>query len=162
MIDCRVPYQLGFNYLVTYIERYVSERLGASARGMIILDKKDMYQDIIDGLTHYRRYEVPNVRKLKRIVEFSYPVDSVRHPMIQLSDLVIFLTRKFLECENGYRPGWSDEAKNFFAACYAKIIDRTKWSALIECPGQEEAGAAAALRACNSTHRRLWRAHYQI
>ena len=162
VIDCRVSYQLGFNYLVTYLERYVSERLGASARGMIILDKKDMYQDIIDGLTHYRRYEVPNVRKLKRIVEFSYPVDSVRHPMIQLSDLVIFLTRKFLECENGYRPGWSDEAKNFFAACYAKIIDRTKWSALIECPGQEEAGAAAALRACNSTHRRLWRAHYQI
>jgi hypothetical protein len=158
----RIPYQLGFNYLVTYIERYVSERLGRSARGMIILDKKDMYQDQIDRLTHYRRYEVPSVRKLKRIVEFSYPVDSIRHPMIQLSDLVIFLTRKFLECENGYRSNWPTEAKNFFAACYAKITDRTKWSALIECPGQEEAGAAATLTACHSTHRKQWRTYYQF
>ena len=82
VIDCRIPYQLGFNYLVTYIERYVSTRLGHSARGMIILDNKDMYQVQIDKLTHYRRYEVPSARKLKRIVEFSYPVDSRRHPMI--------------------------------------------------------------------------------
>jgi hypothetical protein len=88
---------------VTYIERYVGDRLGRSARGMIILDEKDMYRDQIDRLTHYRRYDVPNVRKLKRIVEFSYPIDSVRHPMIQLSDLVIFLVRKFLESDNGYR-----------------------------------------------------------
>jgi hypothetical protein len=162
VIDCCIPYQLGFNYLVTYIERYVGERLGVTARGMIILDKKDMYQDQIDKLTHYRRYEVPNVRKLKRIVEFSYPVDSVRHPMIQLSDLVIFLTRKFLECDNGYRPDWPNEAKNFFAACYAKITDRTKWSTLIECPGEEEAGAVATLTACHSTHRRQWRSAYQF
>ena len=80
VIDCRIPYQLGFNYLVTYIERYVKERLGHSARGMIILDKKDMYQDQIDRLTHYRRYEVSNVRKLKWIVEFSYPVELCSAP----------------------------------------------------------------------------------
>jgi Protein of unknown function (DUF3800) len=65
VIDTKIPYQLGFNYLVTYIERYVSERLGRSARGMIILDEKDMYQDTIDALTHYRRYDVPNVRKIE-------------------------------------------------------------------------------------------------
>ena len=41
---------------------------------MIILDEKEMYRDQIDRLTHYRRYDVPNVRKLKRIVEFSYPI----------------------------------------------------------------------------------------
>lgn len=162
VIDCRIPYQLGFNYLVTYIERYVGERLGKTARGMIILDKKDIYQEQIDALTDFRRYEVPGVRKLKRIVEFSYPVNSIRHPMIQLSDLVIFLTRKFLECENGYRPDWSVEAKNFFATCYAKITDRTKWSDLIECPGPEEAGAATTLATCHSTHRRQWRAQYQL
>ena len=162
VIDTHIPYQLGFNYLVTYIERYVSERLGRSARGMIILDKKDMYQDIIDRLTHYRRYDVPSVRKLKRIVEFSYPIDSVRHPMIQLSDLVIFLTRKFLECDNGYRLSWPPEAKNFFAACYKKITKRVQWSNLINCPGAEEAGAVASLAACHSTHRKQWRSHYQF
>jgi Protein of unknown function (DUF3800) len=162
IIDCRIPYQLGFNYLVTYIERYVSERLGKSARGMIILDEKDMYQDQIDKLTHYRRYDVPNARKLKRIVEFSYPIDSVRHPMIQLSDLVIFLVRKFLECDNGHRPAWPADAKNFFAQCYAKINDRVKWATLIECPGPEESGAATTLKSSHCTHRREWRANYQL
>jgi hypothetical protein len=162
IIDCRIPYQLGFNYLVSYIERYVGERLGRSARGMIILDEKDMYQDQIDRLTHYRRYGVPKVRKLKRIVEFSYPINSVRHPMIQLSDLVIFLVRKFLECDNGYRPGWSNEAKSFFAQCYAKIADRVQWNTLIECPGQEEIGAATTLADCHSTHGRRWRTRYQF
>ena len=74
IIDCRIPYLIGFNYLITYIERFVKKALGRSARGMIILDKKDMYQENIDKLTHYRRYEVPNVRELKWTVEFSYPV----------------------------------------------------------------------------------------
>jgi hypothetical protein len=83
------------------------QTLSHSRCAFIILDEKDIYQEQIDKLTHFRRYEVPNVRKLKRIVEFSCPIDSVRHPMIQLSDLVIFLSRKFLECENGYRPNWS-------------------------------------------------------
>jgi len=41
IIDCRAPYLLGFNYLVTAIERYVRNNLGKSARAMIILDNKD-------------------------------------------------------------------------------------------------------------------------
>src|SRR5262249_489236 len=70
---------------------------------MIIIDEKEMYQRDIEKLTRYRRYEVPKVRRLNRIVEFSYPVDSEHHPLVQLSDLIIYLTRKFLEYENGYR-----------------------------------------------------------
>lgn len=162
VIDCRIPYLLGFNYLVTYIERYVSQHLGRSARGMIILDTKELYQKDIDRLTHFRRYEVPSVRKLRRTVEFSYPVDSRRHPMIQVSDLVIFLVRKFLECENGYRPNWTEDAKNFFASCYSKIVARTKWNGLIDSDGAEEAGAATTLVECHSTHGRLWRDRYQF
>lgn len=110
------PYLLGFNYLVTYIERYVKDKLGKSARGMIILDEKKMYQADVDKLTHFRRFDVPNVRKIKWLVEFSHPVDSVRHPLIQVSDLVIYTTRKFLEYDNGYRPGWPIDATNFMTA----------------------------------------------
>jgi hypothetical protein len=95
IIDCKAPYLLGFNYLVTYIERYVKDKLGKSARGMIMLDEKKMYQPAVDKLTHYRRFEVPSVRKIKWLVEFSHPFDSVRHPLIQVSDLVIYTTRKF-------------------------------------------------------------------
>ena len=160
VIDCTIPYLLGFNYLVTYIERYVKEALGQSARGMIILDKKDMYQEQIDRLIYFRRYEVPNARKLKWIVEFSYPVNSARHPMIQISDLVIFLVRKFLECECGYRPGWPEAARDFYAACYAKVIARTNWATLIGSDGVEERGTHATLRECHSTHRKLWKRYY--
>jgi hypothetical protein len=162
VINCGIPYLLGFNYLVTCIERYIRRVLGQSARGMIILDKKDTYQEDIDKLTRYRRYEIPNVRKLKWIVEFSYPIDSVRHPLVQLSDVVIYLSRKFLECENGYRENWTEEAKNFFASCYNKIVDRTYVVHLIASNGAEEQGAHKLLTASHSTHRPQWRRHYKL
>jgi hypothetical protein len=124
IIDCKAPYLLAFNYLVSYLERFVREECGRSARGMIIIDRKDMYLTPVDKLTHYRRFEVPKGRQLKRVVEFSHSIDSLRHPLIQLSDLVIYTTRKFLECDNGYRSNWSAEAKNFFASCYDRVQTR--------------------------------------
>src|SRR5262249_34897355 len=135
IIDCRAPYLLGFNYLVTAIERYVRFNLGQSARAMIILDNKDLYQADIDNLTRYRRYKVPAVRRLKRIVEFSYPVDSRHHPLVQLSDVIIYLTKKFLECENGYRETYQPAARNFFASCYEKISNRVYPASLINIEG---------------------------
>lgn len=160
--DCSSPYLLAFNYLVGYIEKYTKTQLGQTARSMIILDQKELYQHEVDAITHYRRYSVAQARRLKWLVEFSYPVDSARHPMIQLTDLVIFLARKFLEVENGYRADWQDPAKTFFATCYGKIIRRVKWNSLINTPGQEEVGARSLLAAAHSTHRRQWKSHYQL
>lgn len=162
VVNCAVPYLLGFNYLVSYIERYTKEVLGRTVRGMIILDEKDNYHSDIDAITNYRRYEIAKARRLKWLVEFSYPIDSVRHPMIQVSDLVIFLVRKFLEMENGYRPNWPDAAKSFYASCYAKIDKRIKWGKLIDVPGNEEKGAHALLNAARSTHRQQWKRYYDI
>lgn len=162
IFDASVPYLLGFNYMISYIERFVKETLGSSARGMIIFDIKDDYHDKIDAITHYRRFEVAKARRLKWLVEFSYPVDSVRHPMVQVSDLAIFLVRKFLEVDNGYRPDWSDEAKAFFANCYDKISTRVKWKGLIDVPGREESAAHELLRAAHATARPQWRARYRI
>jgi len=161
IIDCRAPYLLGFNYLVTAIERYVRDKLGKSARAMIILDKKDLYQLDIDNLTRYRRYEVPAARRLTRIVEFSYPVDSMRHPLVQLSDLIIYLTKKFLECDNGYRENYQPAARNFFASCYEKICNRAL-PASLNVKGLEEVGAHELLKWCQSTHQRRWRKRYQF
>jgi hypothetical protein len=157
--DLTLPYLLSFNYLVSYIERYTKECLGRSARGIIILDPKEQYQAQIDTITHFRRCEVPTARRLKWLVEFSYPVDSVRNPMIQASDLVIFLVRKFLEMDNGYRPDWSPAARAFFAGCYDKISNRVKWKNLIEVPGVEQQAANAMLAAVRSTHGNGWRQH---
>lgn len=160
VVNCGIPYLLGFNYMVSYIERYTKEVLGQTVRSMIILDQKDSYQRDIDAITNYRRYKIAKARRLKWLVEFSYPVDSVRHPMIQASDLVIFLTRKFLEVDNGYRDMWPDAAKNFYASCYEKIIRRVKWGTLINVEGREEQGALDLLTAAHCTHRRQWKRHY--
>src|SRR5680860_126748 len=160
--DLNVPYLLSFNYLVSYIERHTKKNLGQSARAMVIIDPKEEYHTQIDAITHYRRYEGVKARRLKRLVEFTYPVDSVRHPMVQVSGLVIFLVRKFLEMENEYRPGWPDEAQAFFAGCYAKIIDRVKWRTLIPMEGAEQAGAGAMLEAVQSTHRQGWKHRYGL
>src|SRR5207247_10130808 len=70
------------------MERFVREGCARSARGMIIIDQKDTYLTQVDKLTHYRRFDVPRGRQLKRVVEFSHSIDSLRHPLIQLSDLV--------------------------------------------------------------------------
>ena len=162
VVRSAIPYLLSFNYLVSYIERYSKDVLGSSARGMIILDIKDGYQADIDAITHFRRYEVARARQLKWLVEFSYPVDSVRHPMIQISDLVIYIVRKFLELENGYRDAWPQAAKDFYAGCFEKILPRLRWSNLIAVPGREEASAHALLTASNAKHRPQWRQHYNL
>jgi hypothetical protein len=116
----------------------------------------------VDKLTHYRRFEVPKGRQLKRVVEFSHSIDSLRHPLIQLSDLVIYTTRKFLECDNGYRPNWSDEAKNFFASCYDRVQTRMWRTNLIDVEGKEEQEAHALLKLCQSTHNGHWKRHYTL
>ena len=162
VVDCSVPYLLGFNYMVSYIERYTKEVLGRTVRSMIILDQKDSYQADIDAITNYRRYEIAKARRLKWLVEFSYPVDSMRHPMIQVSDFVIFLTRKFLELENGYRDAWPEAAKSFYASCYEKILSRVKWTTLIDVDGREEQSAHSLLSAAHCTHRRQWKRNYNL
>jgi len=162
IIDCKIPYLLGFNYLVSYLERFVREQCGLSARGMIIIDQKDMYLKPVDELTHYRRFDVPKGRQLKRVVEFSHSIDSLRHPLIQLSDLVIYTTRKFLECDNGYRPSWSAEAKNFFASCYDRVQTRMWRTNLIDVAGEEEQEARTLLKLCQSTHNGQWKRNYTI
>jgi hypothetical protein len=160
--DLTVPYLLGFNYLVSYIGRHTRENLGHSARAMVIIDPKEEYHDQIDALTHRRRYEGVKARRLKWLVEFTYPVDSLRHPMVQVSDLVIFLVRKFFEIENGYRPDYSDAAKTFFAGCYAKIIDRVRWRTLIPMNGAEQAAPREMLEAVHATHRHGWKQRYGL
>lgn len=78
--DARIPYLLGFNYMVSYLEKFARDYLAHSGRSMIILDTKDMYHEDIDRITHARRFEIPKSRRLTWLVEFSYPVDSVSGP----------------------------------------------------------------------------------
>ncbi len=129
--DTSTPYLCAFDYLITYINDHVRNRLGSSARGMVIMDRKDQFHDDIEGITHERRFDGPLAHRVKWIVEFSYPIDSRKNPMIQISDLIAVCTRRFLEFEHGYRNDWPQEVIQFYAECYAKIHNRISRKQLV-------------------------------
>lgn len=158
------PYELGFDYLITYINWFVKKKLGSSARGLIILDeKRDQYDNIKRILTD-RRFKTTKTHRVKWIVEFGYPVDSKKNPMIQLSDLVIYCTSKFIEIENGYRNYWKQDAKDFYAQCYSIINER------LAKKGIEERGERSKdiirlnqyIIEVRATHRAQWKKHYTL
>jgi Protein of unknown function (DUF3800) len=134
--DTRTPYHLAYDYLITYINWFVKNKLGRSARGMLIIDAKEQFHADIERITHMRRFDGPSTHRVKWIVEFSYPVDSQKNPMVQLSDLVVFCTKKFLEIDNGYRDSYAQDAKRFYAECYTLIHDRIRRKDLIDREGR--------------------------
>lgn len=162
VFDARIPYLLGFDYMITLINFYVQERLGHTSRGIIILDEKEMFEDVIARITRYRRFEVPKTRRIKRLVEFSYSIDSQKHPMIQLTDLVIYCARKFLELDHGYRDGWPQPAKDFYAQCFGRLYDRVPQRTIVEQVGQHADSVNGLLKQVAVKPRHGWRAHYGL
>lgn len=156
------PYLCAFDYLITYINWYVKERLGISARGMIILDEKEQFVQDIERITHDRRFQGPVAHRIKWIAEISYPVDSRRNPMIQISDLVVYCTRRFYEIENGFRDSLPDDAKYFYARCYSKIHDRIARKSLIERGGRNYRRLNTYLSDIRSEPRAQWRRRYGL
>jgi hypothetical protein len=158
--DPSQPYLLGFDYLITLIEWYTKTRLGSSARAMVIADEKEDHADAVERIVRNRRREGPKNHRVKWVVEITYPVDSKRNPMIQISDLVIYLVRRFLELDAGHREQWVDEAKEFYAGCYARIADRIIRSTLVERGGKGMKRLNEYLTDVQSSPRRTWRSHY--
>lgn len=156
------PYLIGFDYLVTYINWYVRERLGVSARGMVILDQKDQHHGLIEQLMHERRFGGVAAHRVKWIVEFSYSVDSQKNPMVQLSDLVIYCTKRFIELEKGHRDAWSEDTKNFYAKCYSIIRDRVARAAIVERNGRHMDRLNHFISSVRAEPRVQWRRHYDL
>jgi hypothetical protein len=123
-LDLKTPYLIAYDYLITAYESYTKDKLGKSARALVIIDEKDAFINEIETITRYRRFDGVKNKRVKWIVEFSYAVDSEKNTMIQISDLLLFLTRKFLEIENGYKHTLSAETKNIFRDFYRKVNDR--------------------------------------
>ncbi len=51
--------------------------------------------------------------------------------MIQISDLIIFLIRKFLEVEGGYKESYSTAVKDIYRDFYRKIHDRLIYKKIV-------------------------------
>ncbi len=160
--DTNHPYLLSFDYLITYMNWHVKENLGQSARGMIVMDEKEEHHDRVEAIIHNRRFEVPNNQKIKWIVEFSYPVDSRKNPMIQLSDLVALCIRRFLEIEKGYKPGIPDIVSQFYAECFNKIDQRVVGRRLIERNGRNRDVINTHLSETQCKPRTQWRRAYGV
>ncbi|QQR91322.1 MAG: DUF3800 domain-containing protein [Myxococcales bacterium] len=120
------PYILGLDYLTGYLEKYIRDRKGSTARGMVILDQKKDLEHEIHDLLREKRFGTKNAR-LKRLVEFGYHVDSRRNPMVQISDLIVYISRKCAELAMGHRDDWPEEAKSFYAKSFQKIYTRLAW-----------------------------------
>lgn len=160
--DSKTPYLLAYDYLITYINWFVKKQLGISARGMLIIDAKEQFHADIERITHVRRFEGPRAHRIKWIVEFSYPVASQKNPMVQLSDLVVFCARKFLEIDNGYRDQYCQDAKKFYAECYALIHDRIRRKELIDRQGRGMDEMNQFLKEIQSTPVGQWKRKYGI
>lgn len=129
------PYLVAFDYLITYINWYAKEKLGSTARAMLIFDRKDQFHNSIETIMHERRFAGTQAHRIKWIVEFSYSVDSKKNAMIQLSDIVLYCAKRFIEFENGYRQNWTAETVQFYAECYNKIVGRIARASLVERQG---------------------------
>ena len=82
--------------------------------------------------------------------------------MIQLSDLVIYCVRKFFEMDRGYRENWPDEAKKFYADCFARIYERVQTKSVIEQPGPYAANLNELVKQCQLRPKHGWKAEYGI
>lgn len=129
---------------------------------MIVLDEKEEHHESVETIIQNRRFEVPNNQKVKWIVEFSYPIDSRKNPMIQLSDLIVLCIRRFLEIEKGYKPNTPDIVKNFYAECYNLIDKRVKSKNIIERTGRNLNHLNDHLSRCQCKPKTQWRREYGI
>ncbi|RJX22763.1 MAG: DUF3800 domain-containing protein [Desulforudis sp.] len=158
--DTMTPYHIAYDYLITYINWFVRNQLGSSARGMLIIDAKEQFQADIERITRARRFEGAAAHRIKWIVEFSYPIDSQKNPMVQLSDLVVFCAKKFLEIDNGYRESYSEEIKKFYAECYLSIHNRIRRKELIDRQGRGMNEINRILREVRSKPNGHWKRRY--
>jgi len=160
--DQKTPYLIAYDYLITHIDWFLKEKLGQSARGMLIIDVKDQFRNEIETITNDRRFNKPPNQRVRWIVEFSYPVDSSKNTMIQLSDLVVFCTKKFLEIYAGYRDDYPTEAKRFYAECYSLIHDRISRKQLVKQEHRSMSGLNDFLLNIQANPNIRWKTHYPL
>ena len=160
--NAKNPYLVAFDYLITYINWHVKENLGQSARGMIVLDEKHEHHASIESIVHQRRFNVPAVQKVKWIVEFSYPVDSKKNPMIQLSDLVVLCVRRFLEIELGHKPNAPELVRNIYAESYHNLGKRVKSTSIIAPKGKNHDKLTNYMEANQAKPAVQWRKKYDL
>lgn len=123
-VELKTPYLLAYDNMIDSIEDFIKNERGQSARAMVIIDEKDAIRKEIEALTKYRRFHPTISKRIKWIAEFSYPVDSKKNSMVQISDLACFICKKFFGIESGYHNTYPQEVKTFYRDAYRIIHQR--------------------------------------
>ena len=84
------------------------------------------------------------------------------HAMVQLPDLVVSCAKKFHEVEGGYRPGWSDQARKFYAECYDLIDSRVQRKGVVQRRGRGMDHFNNTFETIRSGPIGQWRRRYQL
>jgi hypothetical protein len=119
--DINVPYLLSYEYMITYINWYIKTELQGFEKGIAILERREEFEKEIIDITKYKKYNAKSQDIIKHLVEITYGLDSKCNPMIQVAELICFITKKYFEVEQGYRENYPEDAKSFFKEGYLKI-----------------------------------------
>jgi len=150
------PYPVAFDANLSAINQYVKKKLGQSARGMLFFDEKKTHHEDVRKLMRSRRFEVAQAHRVKWVVEFGHPLDSRGNPMIQLADLVAYITRGFLELEHGCGLPKSAEDTKLLATCYRLIEDRLLWKLPVQRSEKSHAKLGPYIRAVTVRPKSRW------
>lgn len=154
------PYPLAFEAMITRIDWHVKKRLGRSARALLVTDRKDQYERDVSDVVHRRRFEGAKATRVRRVVEFTHPVDSKRNALVQLADLVAFCVKKFLEADLGYKSEMPAAAVAFFARAFELIEDQNPRKSLVPREGRARDHVEALFGSAFVRPKREWRARY--
>ncbi len=81
--------------------------------------------------------------------------------MIQISDLIVYICKKFFEIEGEYKKGYSSEIKQFYFECYKRIINRAHRSTLWELGPSTDKNVNHLLKVVSAMPSGQWRKKYE-
>ena len=160
--DASIPYLLAYDYLITYINTLIKKSLGKSARGMLIIDDKEAFYDDVFSISRSRRDDGPVTHRIKHIVEFTHPMDSGKNTMIQISDLVVFCVRKFLEIDSNNVSPPPPVVIEFYAKCFDMIYPQMKTKGVISRGGHDLKPLNKCLTEVQILPSRSWRTKHGL
>jgi hypothetical protein len=128
--DWKHPWQFGFEMIMTMFEDFLrGPQTGQSSAGLVIIDHEDQFVAFVREHTA-RRQAATGWRQLRKVVEIGYSAASHANPLIQLTDLVAFTRKKYLELGTEMAAAWPPGAVEFFTQCHNKVWPRVKYKNL--------------------------------
>jgi hypothetical protein len=89
------------------------------------VDHEEQYVEFVRSHTRNRQAST-GWRQVRKVVEIGYSVTSHANPLIQLTDLVAFTYRKYLELETPMATAWPQAAREFYTHCKESVWSRVK------------------------------------